>query len=178
MVEIKIVTLSPTLTAAEEAAPLLEAFARLNLAWIRRYFRVEPSDVKLLTDPRKHILERGGYIFVALADGEPAGCCALIPHPGKAEWELAKMAVDPARQGHGIGGRLGEALKAKAEEMGVPALFLEGNTQLEASIRLYRRLGFEAVADYVPAYERCNIFMICKLPRNIPSSSQAASTAP
>lgn len=28
------------------------------------------------------------------------------------------------------------------------------------------KLGFEAVADYVPAYDRCNLYMICKQTKN------------
>lgn len=28
------------------------------------------------------------------------------------------------------------------------------------------KLEFEAVADYVPAYDRCNLYMICKQTRN------------
>lgn len=32
--------------------------------------------------------------------------------------------------------------------------------------KYYNKLVFEAVADYVPAYDRCNLYMICKQTRN------------
>lgn len=175
----KIVTLSPE-TVAPSAA-LLAGFVRLNRAWIERYFRIEPSDERIFADPAGHILRAGGYIFLALDEGNdelnegsdtlnegndepatapaaPLGCCALIPHDGGA-WELAKMAVDPSAQGHGIGHALGSAAIRQARALGLTALFLEGNTRLAPSIRLYERLGFRAVPDYEAAYERCDIFM-------------------
>lgn len=168
----KIVTLSPE-TVAPSAA-LLAGFVRLNRAWIERYFRIEPSDERIFADPAGHILRAGGYIFLALDEGNdepntdnasldaahaaPLGCCALIPHAGGA-WELAKMAVDPSVQGHGIGHALGSAAIRQARALGLTALFLEGNTRLAPSIRLYERLGFRAVPDYKAAYERCDIFM-------------------
>lgn len=168
----KIVTLSPETVAP--SATLLAGFVRLNRAWIERYFRIEPSDERIFADPAGHILRAGGYIFLALDEGNdelntdtagltadtaaPLGCCALIPHDGGA-WELAKMAVDPSAQGHGIGHALGSAAIRQARALGLTALFLEGNTRLAPSIRLYERLGFRAVPDYEAAYERCDIFM-------------------
>lgn len=148
---------------SEQKSSLLESFSRFNKEWITHYFRLEPSDIRYLSNPEENILEKGGYIFVALLEGEPVGCCALIPHADTSQWELAKMAVTPSAQGHGVGSALGRAALQKAQALGIEALFLEANTLLEASVHLYEHLGFEAVADYTPAYERCNLFMVCKL---------------
>lgn len=136
-----------------------DGFIRLNREWIERYFRLEPSDEKLLGDPEGTIIRDGGEIFFALAEGAVVGCCALIHHPATGRYELAKMAVSPAAQGQGIGYRLGEALVAYARRKGVTRLFLEANTQLAASIQLYHKLGFQAVEADHPAYERCNLYM-------------------
>lgn len=140
-----------------------EAYVRLNKEWIERYFCLEPSDLHLLGHPQEHIIDTGGEIFFALLDGEAVGCCALVCHPDTKRYELAKMAVSPAHQGKGIGYLLGQALMAYAREQGVDKLFLEANTRLEASIRLYHRLGFKAVEMPHPAYQRCNLYMEAEL---------------
>ncbi len=162
-----VVTLSASAHEAlskEEENALLAAFSRFNREWIERYFRLEAKDLEVLAHPREKILECGGFIFVAcLPDGTPVGGCALIPHAPAGKWELAKMAVTATAQGHGAGLLLGRAALAKAREVGAKEIFLEANTLLEASVHLYRKLGFEAVADYTPAYERCNLFMTYKL---------------
>ena len=141
----------------------LEAFSELNRAWIEAHFALEANDLKLLSDPQKQIIDRGGIIFIAILDGKPVGCCALVPHPEKNVWELAKMAVSPDAQGHGIGWRLGETLVCEARRRGVKRLFLEGNTKLGASIHLYRQLGFREVSHGHPAYARCNLYMEMEL---------------
>ncbi len=162
---LQIITLSaePSSLEAAQKTRLLESFARFNREWITRYFRLEPSDIRYLSNPEGNILQKGGYIFVAFLYDEPVGCCALIPHAESEEWELAKMAVTPSAQGHGVGSALGHAALQQARKLGIRSLFLEANTLLEASVHLYERLGFRAVADYTPAYERCNLFMVCKL---------------
>ncbi|KAJ7893286.1 hypothetical protein B0H13DRAFT_2665524 [Mycena leptocephala] len=56
-------------------------------------------------------------------------------------WYAAKIATDPARQGHGVGTMLVKALCEKAEVDGVP-LFL--NAMTESNVTWYKKLGFEA----------------------------------
>ena len=137
-----------------------EDFVRLNKEWIERYFRLEPCDLKVLSDPEGKIIKPGGEIFFALLGDKVVGCCALIHHAGNPErHELAKMAVSPVAQGRGIGTRLGEALVAYARAQGVRRLFLEANTRLEPSVKLYRRLGFRDVVDGHAAFDRCNLYM-------------------
>ena len=41
-------------------------------------------------------------------------------------------------------------------------IFLEGNTRLQASIALYRKLGFKEIPLEGNAYERCDILMELK----------------
>ena len=42
---------------------LASDFARLNRAWLERYFTVEPLDEEYLGDPEGHIVRPGGEIF-------------------------------------------------------------------------------------------------------------------
>ena len=39
-------------------------FKRLNLAWLNKYFWVEPHDEEVLGDPQRYILDPGGSIFL------------------------------------------------------------------------------------------------------------------
>ncbi|MBR1519902.1 MAG: GNAT family N-acetyltransferase [Bacteroidaceae bacterium] len=138
-----------------------EDFIRLNRQWIETYFRLEESDLKTFANIDSYIIGGGGQIFLAVDEknDEVQGCCALINHPDKDCYELAKMAVAPHAQGKHIGYELGQALLVYARRKGVKRIYLEGNTRLAASIHLYRKLGFEEVPLVNHAYERCDILM-------------------
>ena len=136
-------------------------FIRLNRQWIETYFRLEESDLNTFAHIDTYIIGNGGQIFLAIDDstGEVVGCCALISHPEKDSYELAKMAVSPHIQGQHIGYQLGSALIEYAQKLGVKRIYLEGNTKLEASIYLYRKLGFKEIPLEGNAYDRCDIIM-------------------
>lgn len=137
-----------------------EDFVLLNKEWITTYFRLEESDLYTLNHVEEYILDKGGQIFLAIVNNKVVGCCALIVHPENETFELAKMAVSPQAQGLGAGRKLGEALIEYAKDRGIKQIFLEGNTRLESSMILYRKLGFAEVPINNSAYERCNIMMI------------------
>ena len=56
-------------------------FARLNRAWLERYFTVEPLDEEYLGDPEGHTVNPGGEIFFAVEDGRVLGTTnsTLVP---------------------------------------------------------------------------------------------------
>ena len=136
-------------------------FIRLNTEWIETWFYLEESDLKTFATVDSYIIGNGGQIFLALdTDSEEVvGCCALINHPEKESYELAKMAVSPKYQGHHIGHSLGSALLEYAKALGAKRIFIEGNTRLETSIHLYRKLGFKEIPLQGESYDRCNIMM-------------------
>lgn len=134
------------------------AFRQMNEEWITKYFRMEESDYKALDHPKEYVIDKGGYIFMALYKGEPVGTCALIPMED-GDFELAKMAVIPAAQGLGIGYLVGLACIDKARAVGARRLYLESNTNLKPAIHLYHKLGFRKSAGPPSPYERCNIQM-------------------
>lgn len=138
-----------------------KAFYELNRKWIEQYWELEPHDIEVLESPDKHILEKGGHIFVALYNGFPVGVCALCPMPEESpyDFELAKLAVNNSIQRKGIGRRLCDAVINKARELGGGRLFLESNTRLKPAIALYRKLGFKELPEYHPAYARGDIQM-------------------
>ncbi len=137
------------------------AFRELNEEWITRYFALEPKDIASLADPRASILAKGGRIFLAVQNGRPVGCCALLAMaPG--EFEVAKMAVTESCQGAGIGRRLLAATIESARTWGARRLFLETNSKLATAIHLYESLGFRHVPPERVApspYARANVHM-------------------
>ena len=141
-----------------------EAFQRLNEEWIRRYFRIEEPDRRVLEAPHEQILDKGGHILVAVRDGEPIGVCGLL-RVDDSTFELAKMAVAEHARGLGAGFLLGEAAKETAREAGASRLILESNTILEPAIALYRKLGFTEFTGVPSEYDRCNIHMELSLRR-------------
>ena len=145
-----------------------EDFKRINEDWISANFWLEESDIQVLNDSQKYILDKGGNVFIALLNGKPVGTCALQVHDALT-CELAKMAVDDHAQGSGIGFLLGTTLIDKARERGFNRIILEGNTKMKASILLYQKLGFieipfTEVEQTAASHKRCNIVLELELP--------------
>jgi putative acetyltransferase len=137
------------------------AFRLLNEQWIERYFKIEAKDQSTLSDPRKTIIEPGGAILLATANGRSVGCCALL-RISDHEFEVAKMAVAPECQGRGIGRTLLSATIEEARSLGATRLYLETNHVLKPAIALYESLGFRHIdpTNIVPSvYARADVYM-------------------
>jgi putative acetyltransferase len=137
------------------------AFRRLNEEWITRYFRIEPKEMPVLADPQVNILDLGGRIFFATAGERCVGCCALV-RIGEQEFEVAKMAVEPAYQRAGIGRKLLAAAIEEGRNAGARRLYLETNHALTPAIRLYESVGFRHIdpSRIIPSpYERADVYM-------------------
>lgn len=138
------------------------SFIELNKQWIKDYFHIEKHDVETFSNIEKSVLSDGGEIFFAIDEGVVVGCCALVHHSSDnrlGEWELAKMAVASSHRGKGIGSILMKALLDNAKRRGIKSIYLEGNTRLTASIKMYRKFGFREVALEGRNYERVDIIM-------------------
>ena len=116
-------------------------FKQLNLEWLNKYNLAESHDLKIINDPKKTILDRGGYIYLAKADDKSIGTAGLA-NEGNSVFELVKMAVAPAFQGRGISKMLLEKCLNKARELKAEKVFLYSNSQLTTAIALYKKYGF------------------------------------
>jgi GNAT superfamily N-acetyltransferase len=134
------------------------AFKALNEAWIAKHFSLEPKDREVLDDPQGKILAKGGRIFMALHDGEPVGCVALI-RMSDGGYEVAKMTVVEAMRGSGLGRQLMQACIDEGARLGAPRLYLETNSSLAPALSLYRAMGFRDLAPVPTAYARADVFM-------------------
>ena len=134
-------------------------FKRLNVEWLEKYFRVEPIDEEVLSQPL-HILREGGAILLARYRGAIVGTCALL-NAGEGRFELSKMAVTAGHQGLGIGRKLIEAVIAEYLARGARELFLESNSKLAPAITLYESAGFAHSPRPAPShYERSDVYMV------------------
>lgn len=136
----------------------LAAFIRLNEQWISEHFDLEAVDRALAANPAA-IIDEGGFVFTMTDGDEVFACCALF-RSGEDEFELARMAVSPARRGNGFGRQLIEAAITKATELRAKRVYLVSNTKLESAIALYQKTGFVTTSlGQHPVYARANIEM-------------------
>ena len=133
-------------------------FTSLNMAWVEKYFVVEPMDHKMLSEPKKYIIDEGGYIFFAKVDDNIVGTFALIKVEDKI-YELSKMAVDEHFIGKKIGNRMLEFCLDEAKRLKADKIILYSNTKLQPAIHLYKKFGFKEVPLDHTEYERANIKM-------------------
>jgi len=86
----------------------------------------------------------------------------MVHGPGRLE--LAKMAVEPAAQGRGLGRLLGQAVIDHARATGAEQLFLLTNSSLATAIHLYEQLGFRhAPLPRQTGYSRADVYMELRL---------------
>jgi len=134
-------------------------FKALNLQWIKKYFRVEEEDRKILENPKSYVIDRGGQIFFAINDGKAIGTAAMVLVE-ESIFELSKMAVDPNYQGLGIGRRIVDQCIKFAKYHKAQEIFLITNDKLLPALELYRSSGFELDENYDDnRYERGNTKM-------------------
>ena len=137
---------------------LAQYFTSLNIAWLERFFVVEPIDHEMLSNPKKFIIDKNGFIFFAKANGKIAGTFALI----KIEdgiYELSKMAVEESFIGRKIGNKMLNFCLEEAKRLKADKIILYSNTKLEPAIHLYKKFGFKEIPLDDPEYERANIKM-------------------
>jgi putative acetyltransferase len=133
-------------------------FKRLNVAWLERYFRVEPIDEQVLSNPEQEILAGGGEILFARLEGAIVGTVALKPE-NDGGFELTKMAVDESWQGRGFGKRLLDVACERAKALGAPRIILYSQRSLKAAVTMYAKYGFTEVPLIDARYSRCDVKM-------------------
>ncbi|ASV28796.1 GNAT family N-acetyltransferase [Maribacter cobaltidurans] len=136
-----------------------EVFKDLNIAWLKRFFYVEDKDFELLDESEKHILQKGGYIFIGLWHKEPVSCYALIKRKGGI-FELGKMAVNENFQGL----KIGQQMLVHAIDFGKrnrwKKIELYSSTKLDTAIHIYKKYGFkEVILENNSPYARSDIKM-------------------
>jgi N-acetylglutamate synthase-like GNAT family acetyltransferase len=141
-------------------------FKDLNIAWLEKFFHVEPHDEEVLGDPEKFIINPGGNIFFVREEDQIIGTVALMKME-EGVFELTKMAVTPAVQGKKIGQKLMAYTIDYAKNKGWKSLILYSNRKLENAIYIYAKYGFKEIPiEQNNPYSRGDIKMILELQDN------------
>lgn len=154
---------SATPKLVEFRPELASHFARLNLEWIEKLFRVEDTDRALLDEPQRAIIDKGGAVFFAELAGEIVGTCGLLPE-GDGEYEFIKLAVTQTARGHGVAQLLMKAAIERARELGARCLTLHSHHSLRDALHIYEKFGFRHYEPRHPTgLERTDIHMEMEL---------------
>lgn len=137
---------------------LKEAVKILNFEWLNQYFSVEPIDETVLSNPETHIIDKGGFVFLAQQKNQIVGTFSLLKI-NDFEFELSKMAVAASHQGNGIGKLMLQFALDFGNEKGWHKIILFSNTKLEPAIHLYQKFGFVEIELGTSLYKRTNIKM-------------------
>jgi len=148
--EIEIVSYSPKLK---------DNFKKLNVEWLKKYFTVEPVDEKVLSNPKREIIDKDGEIFFALYKDEVVGTVAVKKTSAKT-FEILKMAVTEKFQSRGIGRLLMNKVVDYAKSKKAKSLELDTSRKLEGAMKLYESFGFKISDEQGnESYERCTVKM-------------------
>lgn len=137
---------------------LSEYVKKLNYEWLEKYFHLEKGDIISLSNPKKEIIDKGGYIFFIRKNKEIIATASLLKKTDET-FELGKMAVTAQEQGNGLGKLLLKHCLDFAKNNSVSTIILYSNTQLQSAIHLYKKIGFKEIPLEKGLYERANIKM-------------------
>jgi ribosomal protein S18 acetylase RimI-like enzyme len=140
------------------SSDLKEPIKTLNVEWLSKYFKIEPKDELVLSNPQEEIIDKGGMIFYAKYKDTIVGTVSLIKM-NKTEFELSKMAVTDGFQGFGIGRKMMEHCIKVAEKNHIKKIIIYSNRRLIPAISLYKKFGFEEIPLEEGIYERADIKM-------------------
>ena len=136
-------------------------YKELNYEWLKKNFKIESSDEKILSDPKKEIIDKNGFIFFAIFKNEVIGTCTLIRYDDET-YELSKLSVTEKYKRKGAGEKLIDTAILKAHRLGVKKIFLCTNKKLAAAFNLYNKKGFKIISNpekLTSNYERESIYM-------------------
>ena len=119
-------------------------FKRLNLDYLDKYQLTESHDLEILDDPKKIVLDNGGFMWLAKSGEEIVGTVGIIDE-GDGIFELIKMVVAEKWRGKGISKLLIETTLKKVKELGGRKFILFSNHQLQTALKLYEKYGFKNV---------------------------------
>ena len=134
-----------------------DALMEISLPWLEGNDLLEPADLEQLSHPER-VLEAGGRIFMAEADGRPVGMMMLEPF-GNGVAEPFKFGVLEAYRNRGMGKALMEATIDAARAMGVHTLVLTSHHSLKAALHIYESYGFRYEDHDHVAFELSDIAM-------------------
>jgi ribosomal protein S18 acetylase RimI-like enzyme len=99
-----------------------------------------------------------GRLFLALADGVPAGCAAMRKLDAS-HAEMKRLFVKDSFRGRSLGRALANAVVQAAKESGYQLLLLDTLSTMTSAQTLYRELGFTESQPYYDCPVAGTVFM-------------------
>jgi len=94
----------------------------------------------------------GGRLYLALVDGEAAGCIGLRPLQadvsGDGRCEMKRLYLRSKYRGLGLGRRMAQLIVAEARGIGYECLVLDTLPTMDEARALYASLGFREIPAY------------------------------
>ncbi|MCH2021985.1 MAG: GNAT family N-acetyltransferase [Saprospiraceae bacterium] len=130
----------------------------LSLEWLNENNLYEDADGLMLDFPKREVLNKGGFIFLAKVNEQITGTVTLLPTDNNT-YEILKLGVNKNYQRIGIGRSLVEYCIDEAKKMDAKKIILETSSKLENAIRLYSKLGFKKTTLQNTKFELSDIKM-------------------
>jgi len=142
---------------------LAKYFYSINAQWVNDMFVMEDIDEKVLSNPQKYIIDKGGQVWFAInKELGVIGTCA-VKNAGNKWFELTKMGVLEKARGLKAGEILLKQVIKDCNNIHMDTLFLLTNKKCEAAIHLYEKNGFihdEGIKKkFEGMYQRSNVYM-------------------
>jgi carbonic anhydrase len=97
--------------------------------------------------PGNNYMPPDGIFFLALYDGQPAGCIGLRRYSETA-CEMKRMYVLPAYRGLGIASKLCSVFLEWAGQLCYEKVLLDTNREMAEAVSIYHKLGFVPIPPY------------------------------
>jgi ribosomal protein S18 acetylase RimI-like enzyme len=143
-----------------ELVPFEPAHGRTVLGWVRsraeaaRWANAGDRDLTPAVFGEWHA-DPDVHPYLCLEEGRPVGYGEVWEDAAEGEAELARILVDPAERGRGVGRALTLLLAERARAAGFDAVWLRVVPDNEAALRAYAAAGFvRAGADEERAFNR------------------------
>ena len=130
-------------------------------AEFRDYLKIQHYDDELEHPEQKYGFP-GGRLYLALCDGNVAGCVALRKLDEQ-RCEMKRLYVREDYRGNGIGKLLTDKLIREAKKIGYRHLLLDTFPFLERAIGMYQARGFREIEKYNDSPMASTIYMMLDL---------------
>lgn len=133
--------------SAGHLVPFQQAFADVVLGWVtsddeaRRWTSLPARPTSAEIFERWHA-EPGVRPYLLVVESSVVGYGEIWEDPQEDEAELARLIVDPARRGRGVGRAIAAELTAEARRLGWSDIWLRVEPDNEPALRCYAAAGF------------------------------------
>lgn len=117
-------------------------YRSLYRKFLSDHYKIESVDEKLINDPNRKILKKGGSIIFASLNEEIVGTCSLMRHRN-AVMEITGLFVLEHARGKQIGSAMVENMLAEAVKAGAERVYIQIDPKLKPAVALFRKFGFK-----------------------------------